>query len=113
MDLVCKNAIGNEYRIPCKGIGVYSPLDLSQSVISFRATAVGDSSTACLSVINSHTDSNEFTHELPRVGRGPVAEVGPTSFEFVVPSNAPINISPAVGVVMPGQVSELMRLRYS
>lgn len=33
-----------------------------------------------------------------------MAEVGATSFEFVVPSDAPIDISPAVGVVMPGQV---------
>ena len=33
-----------------------------------------------------------------------MAEVGATSFEFVVPSDAPIDISPAVGVIMPGQV---------
>ena len=64
-----------------------------------------DSSTTSFYVINSHTDSNEFTHEVPRVGRGPVAEVGPTSFEFIVPDDAPLTVSPAVGVLMPGQVS--------
>ena len=104
MDLVCKNGIGTEYRITCKGIGVYPPLELSQSTISFRATAVADISIASLKVINNHTDGNEFTHEVPRIGRGPVAKVGPTTFEFVVPPGAPVAISPAVGVVMPGKV---------
>lgn len=101
---MCKNGIGTEFRVPCKGIGVYPPLELSHSTISFRATAVGDSSIAKLKVINSHTDGNEFTHEVPRIGRGPVAKVGPTSFEFMVPPGAPVSISPAVGVVEPGQV---------
>ena len=101
---MCKNGIGTEYRISCKGLGVYPPLELSQSIISFRATAVSDSSIASLKVINSHTDGNEFTHEVPRIGEGPVAKVGPTTFEFIVPNGAPVSISPAVGMVLPGQV---------
>ena len=36
---------------------------------------------------------------------GEIAPVGPTSFEFVVPEDAPLTISPAVGTVMPGRVS--------
>ncbi|CAB4013133.1 Hypothetical predicted protein [Paramuricea clavata] len=103
LELVCKNGIGTEYRVSCRGIGVYPPLALSQSTISFRATAVADSSIASLEVVNSHTDGNEFTHEVPRIGQGPVAKLGPTTFEFVVPPGAPVTISPAVGVVMPGQ----------
>ena len=103
MELVCKNGIGTEYRVSCRGIGVYPPLELSQSTISFRATAVGDSSIASVKVINTHTDANEFTHEVPRIGQESVAKVGPTTFEFVVPPGAPVTISPAVGVVMPGQ----------
>jgi hypothetical protein len=69
-----------------------------------RATAVGDNSIGSLKVINSHTDGNEFTHEVPRIGQEAVAKVGPTTFEFVVPSGAPVTLSPAVGVVTPGQV---------
>ena len=111
MDLVCKNGIGAEYRITCKGIGVYPPLELSQSTISFRATAVADISIATFKVMNNHTDGNEFTHEVPRIGQGPVAKVGPTTFEFVVPPGAPVSISPAVGVVRPGEViSNLINL---
>jgi hypothetical protein len=104
LDLVCKNGIGTEYRVSCRGIGVYPPLELSQSTISLRATAVGDNSIGSLKVINSHTDGNEFTHEVPRIGQEAVAKVGPTTFEFVVPSGAPVTLSPAVGVVTPGQV---------
>ena len=102
--MVCKNGIGTEYRLSCKGIGVYPPLELSQSTVSFRATAIDDISIASLKMINSHSDGNEFTHEVPRIGRGPVVPVGPTTFEFVIPPGAPVNISPAVGVVLPNQV---------
>ena len=35
---------------------------------------------------------------------GEIAPVGPTSFEFVIPEGAPINISPSVGTVEPGKV---------
>ena len=104
MDLVCKNGIGTEFSISCKGTGVYPPLKLSVSSISFRATSIGDSSIAKLKVTSHLTDENGFTHEVPRIGKGPVAKFGPTTFEFVVPSGSPINISPAVGVVMPGKV---------
>ena len=36
---------------------------------------------------------------------GPIAPVGPTSFEFVVPDDAPLTLAPSVGTVMPGKVS--------
>lgn len=31
--------------------------------------------------------------------------MGPTSFEFVVPEEAPITISPSVGTIQPGEVT--------
>jgi hypothetical protein len=34
------------------------------------------------------------------------APIGPTSFQFDVPSDAPISISPLVGTVQPGTVSQ-------
>ena len=37
---------------------------------------------------------------------GDIAPVGPTSFEFVVPENAPVTVSPSVGTVEPGKVRE-------
>ena len=36
---------------------------------------------------------------------GEIAELGPTSFEFMVPDDAPITISPSVGTIQPGEVS--------
>jgi hypothetical protein len=71
-----------------------------------KATAVEDSCSAHLEVINSHTSANEFTHPVPRIGTGPIVDVGPTSFEFLVPDDAPLTVSPSVGVVNPGEVSD-------
>ena len=55
-------------------------------------------------VINEHTSTNEFTHPVPRIGSGEIFPVGPTSFQFIVPDDAPVTISPAVGTLSPGQV---------
>ncbi|KAK3699685.1 hypothetical protein QZH41_004146 [Actinostola sp. cb2023] len=68
-----------------------------------KATAMDDTCSAHLEVINSHTSANEFTHPVPRIGSGPIADVGPTSFQFDVPQNAPLTVSPSVGVVSPGK----------
>ena len=103
-DLTCKTGIGREFKIHCRAVGVLPPLELSHSVIKMKATAVSDTCSAHIEVINSHTSANEFTHPVPRIGSGPIVEVGPTSFEFVVPAGAPLTVSPAVGTVNPGEV---------
>ena len=104
-DLTCKTGIGREFKLHCRAVGVLPPLELSHSVIKMKATAVSDTCAAHIEVINSHTSANEFTHPVPRIGSGPIVEVGPTSFEFVVPAGAPLTVSPAVGCVNPGEVS--------
>jgi len=43
---------------------------------------------------------------------GEIADVGPTMFEFVVPEGAPLTVSPAVGTVLPGQVSYSFTVHY-
>ena len=105
--LTCKSGIGREFKLPCRAVGVLPPLELSHSLIQMKATAIDDTCSAHFEVINPHTSANEFTHPVPRIGTGPVCEVGPTSFEFVVPDGAPLNVSPSVGVVSPGKVSPL------
>ncbi|XP_038060641.1 cilia- and flagella-associated protein 74-like [Patiria miniata] len=102
-DLTCKSGINRDFKISCTAVGVHPPLELSHSTIHFAATAVEDSSITSLCVVNSHTSANEFTHPVPRVGKGDIAPVGPTAFEFVLPEGVPVAISPAVGVVKPGQ----------
>lgn len=101
-DLSCKTGIGREFKLHCRAVGVLPPLELSHSVIKMKATAVSDTCSAHIEIINSHTSANEFTHPVPRIGSGPIVEVGPTSFEFVVPAGAPLTVSPAVGCVNPG-----------
>ena len=38
------------------------------------------------------------------IGKGDIAKVGPTLFEFDLPENCPFELAPAVGTVAPGQV---------
>ncbi|XP_071479048.1 cilia- and flagella-associated protein 74-like, partial [Diadema antillarum] len=102
-DLTCKSGINRDFKISCKGIGVHPPLDLSHSVIHFAATALEDNSVTSFYVLNTHTDANEFTHPVPRIGKGEIAPVGPTSFEFVIPDGAPLSVSPAIGTIQPGK----------
>ncbi|EDO49993.1 predicted protein, partial [Nematostella vectensis] len=94
-ELTCKSGIGREFKLPCRAVGVLPPLEFSHSVVEMKATAVGDTCSTHLEVMNSHTSANEFTHPVPRIGTGPIVDVGPTSFEFVVPDGAPLTVSPA------------------
>ncbi|XP_074655233.1 cilia- and flagella-associated protein 74-like isoform X2 [Tubulanus polymorphus] len=102
-ELTCKSLINRQFKIQCKGVGVHPPLELSHQIVHFAATSLNDVSTKSIHVINNHTDMNEFTHPVPRIGKGEIAPVGPTSFEFVVPAGAPLIVSPSVGTVEPNQ----------
>ncbi|XP_022101858.1 cilia- and flagella-associated protein 74-like [Acanthaster planci] len=106
-ELTCKSGINRDFKISCKAVGVHPPLELSHSTIHFAATAMEDSSVTSLWVVNSHTSANEFTHPVPRIGKGEIAPVGPTAFEFVVPRGVPLAVSPAVGVVKPGKKTKI------
>ncbi|KAF7239390.1 Cilia- and flagella-associated protein 74 [Varanus komodoensis] len=101
--LTCKTEINRQFKLSCKAVGVHPPLQLSHSLVQFSATALNDVSTATLFVINSHVSLSQFNHAGPRIGSGEVAPVGPTSFQFLVPEDAPITIMPCVGTVLPGK----------
>ncbi|MGH0160907.1 UNVERIFIED_CONTAM: hypothetical protein FKN15_040199 [Acipenser sinensis] len=107
-ELTCKSGINRDFKLSCQAVGVHPPLELSHSLVQFGATAVNDKSTATLYVVNSHTSCNEFTHPVPRIGKGEIAPVGPTSFEFVYPEDSDITITPAVGTVLPGKLSSTL-----
>ncbi|XP_043355849.1 cilia- and flagella-associated protein 74 isoform X5 [Dermochelys coriacea] len=102
-ELTCKSEINRQFKLSCKAIGVHPPLELSHSLVKFAATALNDVSTATLYVINAHVSLNRFTHTVPRIGKGEIAPVGPTSFEFLVPEDSPVTIMPSVGTVLPGK----------
>ncbi|KAH9495100.1 Cilia- and flagella-associated protein 74 [Bulinus truncatus] len=102
-ELVCRTLINRDFKISCVGTGVHTPLELSKQVIHFGATSLFDKATTYLHVINNHVSANEFSHPVPRIGKGKICPVGPTSFHFIVPNDAPVSISPIVGTVQPGK----------
>uniref|UniRef100_A0A3P8YNH1 Cilia and flagella associated protein 74 n=1 Tax=Esox lucius TaxID=8010 RepID=A0A3P8YNH1_ESOLU len=102
--LSCKSGINRDFSLTCRAIGIHPPLELSHSVVHFGATAVGDSSTAKLHIVNKHNHHNEFTHTIPHIGQDPVAPDGPQWFAFVPPKNSEISITPKAGLILPGQV---------
>lgn len=99
--------IFRRFKLSCKAVGVHPPLELSHSLVQFAATALNGVSTATLYVMNPHVNISCFTHAVPRIGNGEVAPVGPTSFEFCVPEDCPVTITPSVGTVLPGKVNSL------
>lgn len=88
----------------CRAVGVHPPLQLSHYQVKFAATALYDMSVAALYVINAHVSMNSLTHSVPRIGSEDACPVGPTSFQFLLPPDSPITISPSVGTVLPGKV---------
>ncbi|XP_035200775.1 cilia- and flagella-associated protein 74 isoform X12 [Oxyura jamaicensis] len=104
-ELTCKSESNRRFKLSCRAVGVHPPLELSHSLVQFAATALNDVSTATLYVMNSHVSVNHFTHAVPRIGNGEVAPVGPTSFEFHVPEDCPVTVTPSVGTVLPGKKS--------
>ncbi|XP_075577713.1 cilia- and flagella-associated protein 74 [Pelecanus crispus] len=104
-ELTCKSEINRQFKLSCKAVGVHPPLELSHSLVQFAATALNGVSTATLYVMNSHVSANHFTHAVPRIDMGEVAPAGPASFEFCVPEDCPVTITPSVGTVLPGKKS--------
>uniref|UniRef100_A0A8D0NUS5 Cilia- and flagella-associated protein 74 n=1 Tax=Sus scrofa TaxID=9823 RepID=A0A8D0NUS5_PIG len=102
-ELVCKSEINRCFKLTCRAVGVRPPLELSHHQIKFAATSLYDTSVASLYVINSHVSLNSLTHSVPRIGSEDASPVGPTSFEFLLPPDLPITISPLVGTVWPGK----------
>ncbi|KAM7099033.1 cilia- and flagella-associated protein 74 isoform 2-T2 [Molossus nigricans] len=102
-ELVCKSEINRCFKMTCRAVGVHPPLELSHYQIKFAATSLYDTSVATLYVVNSHLSTNSMTHSVPRIGSGEICPVGPTSFEFLLPPDSPITISPSVGTVLPGK----------
>lgn len=96
--IICKTGIDKDYKISVNGIGILPGLKLSQTAITFKATPLGTTSYASLNVHNSR---------LSRMDSAVIRGVAPPQctkmFEFCVPKDIPITISPHVGIVKPGE----------
>ncbi|XP_064027990.1 cilia- and flagella-associated protein 74 isoform X2 [Pogoniulus pusillus] len=105
--LTCRSEFNRQFKLSCKAVGVHPPLELSHSLVQFAATALNDVSTATLHVINSHQSGKHLTRAGPRSSDGEAAPAGPASFEFCVPEDCPVSITPSVGTVLPGKKSSI------
>ncbi|XP_054250799.1 cilia- and flagella-associated protein 74 [Indicator indicator] len=104
-ELTCRSEFNRQFKLSCRAVGVHPPLELSHSLVQFAATALNDVSTATLYVINSHQSGKHLTHAVPGTGSGEAAPAGPASFEFCMPEDCPVTITPSVGTVLPGKKS--------
>lgn len=98
--MYCTRLSHRTYKIPCRGLGVLSALELSQNAIEFSATTLYDTSIATITVSNPHLGRLNSA-----VIRGALLPQGPKMFEFVVPPEYPITVCPQVGEVPLGEVS--------
>ncbi|KAK1786884.1 hypothetical protein P4O66_017266, partial [Electrophorus voltai] len=101
--LTCKSGTNRDFLLACRAVGVRPSLELSASLVRFRATAVGDRSVAVLYVSNTRASRNELSRRGPRVGEGSAAPVVPRLFSFTPPENSGITVTPARGHLLPGQ----------
>ncbi|XP_047406307.1 cilia- and flagella-associated protein 74 isoform X5 [Sciurus carolinensis] len=102
-ELVCKSEVNRCFKMSCRAVGVHPPLELSHYQIKFAATPLYDTSVARLYVLHSHPAVSSLPHSGPRTDSEEVSPVGATTFEFLLPSDSPITISPLVGTVLPGK----------
>ncbi|XP_016140702.1 cilia- and flagella-associated protein 74 [Sinocyclocheilus grahami] len=85
--LTCKTSINRDFLLSCHATAIQPSLKLSDCLVEFGGTAVGDRTTAVLYVENIST--------------GP--EAAARLFTFSVPENSDITITPTSGRVLPGQ----------
>ncbi|XP_048067039.1 cilia- and flagella-associated protein 74 isoform X2 [Megalobrama amblycephala] len=86
--LTCKTGINRDFLLSCHATGVQPALKLSDCLVEFGGTALGDRTTAVLYVEN-------------QISSGP--EAAARLFAFSVPDSSDITITPASGRVLPGQ----------
>ncbi|XP_051950044.1 cilia- and flagella-associated protein 74 [Xyrauchen texanus] len=99
--LICKTGINRDFPLSCHATGVQPSLKLSDWLVKFGRTAVGDQSTAVMYVENPHTTQKECTQPLTNINKR--CGAGARLFAFSVPENSEITFTPASGRVLPGQ----------
>ncbi|XP_073675909.1 cilia- and flagella-associated protein 74 [Garra rufa] len=93
--LTCKTSINRDFLLSCHATAIQPSLKLSDCLVEFGRTAVGDRTTAVLYV------ENQQPQPPPHFSAGP--EAAAQLFTFSVPENSDINITPTSGRVLPGQ----------
>ncbi|XP_002663289.3 cilia- and flagella-associated protein 74 isoform X1 [Danio rerio] len=96
--LTCKTSINRDFQLCCRAVGVQPSLKLSDTVLEFGDTALGDRRTAVLFVEDQRpTQTHEPTERL---------------FTFSVPEDSDFTIAPSSGRLLPGQ-RRLVQVTFS
>ncbi|XP_034446990.1 cilia- and flagella-associated protein 74 isoform X2 [Hippoglossus hippoglossus] len=101
--LTCKTEINRDFLLSCRAVGVRPPLELSHSLIQFRATALCGNSQAIIYLTNPHANRNQSKQPVTPVVKDVTTPEGPRLFSFTLPKDSDISITPSVGRLLPGQ----------
>ncbi|KAM6924912.1 cilia- and flagella-associated protein 74 [Xenentodon cancila] len=101
--LNCQSATNRGLVLSCRAVGVHPPLELSHSLVQFRATAVGDQSTAILYLTNHHVGRNQPKLTVTSAAEDAKTLVVSRLFCFTLPEDSDISICPSVGRLLPGE----------
>ncbi|XP_062247115.1 cilia- and flagella-associated protein 74 [Platichthys flesus] len=101
--LTCKTEINRDFLLSCRAVGVRPPLELSHSLIQFRATALCGNSQAIIYLTNPHANRNQSKQPVTPVVRDVTTPERPRLFSFTLPKDSDISITPAAGRLLPGQ----------
>ncbi|CAB1417022.1 unnamed protein product [Pleuronectes platessa] len=101
--LTCKTEINRDFLLSCRAVGVRPPLELSHSLIQFRATALCGNSQAIIYLTNPHANHNQSKQPVTSVVRDVKNPEGPRLFSFTLPKDSDISITPSAGRLLPGQ----------
>ncbi|XP_050973466.1 cilia- and flagella-associated protein 74 [Labeo rohita] len=93
--LTCKTSTNRDFLLSCHATAIQPSLKLSDCLVEFGGTAVGDRTTAVLYV------ENQQPQPPPHISAG--LKAAARLFTFSVPENSDITISPTSGQVLPGQ----------
>nr|XP_015822445.2 cilia- and flagella-associated protein 74 [Nothobranchius furzeri] len=96
--LICKSGINRDFPLLCRAVAFHPPLQLSQSLVQFRATAVGDKSTALL-----HLTYQQSKQTATAPIKDATTVEAPRLFCFTLPKDSNISISPSAGRLLPGE----------
>ena len=100
--LTCKSQYDRDYNISCTGRGVQSGLQLSHTKIAFRSTIIDDFSFANIHISNP---------KIARLSSAKIRGVAPVNsdriFQFDIPKDAPIKISPQAGILATGEKASI------
>ncbi|XP_063677916.1 cilia- and flagella-associated protein 74-like [Bolinopsis microptera] len=92
--ITCTTEIDRHFSLRCKATGVIPHLEVSQPLIRFAPTALGDVRQASFYISNNSSKTEDGNRRKDNMKK---------SFHIVVPEGIDLTVSPSVGTLSPGQ----------